>query len=99
MATIALAPPISTTAGETREYDPKTRHVGGKHPPSDSASEFREDEDIDGDYGSYHGHVFSDPKVAEYWRNVYDTATYEGRHRFDPNFSWTAAEEKAVKRK
>lgn len=56
-------------------------------------------EDIDGDYGSYGNHVFSDPKVAEYWRSVYETATYEGRHRFDPTFTWTAAEEKRLKRK
>jgi len=56
-------------------------------------------EDIDGDYGSYGNHIFSDPKVAEYWRHVYEKATYEGRHRFDPTFTWSAAEEKRLKRK
>lgn len=56
-------------------------------------------EDIDGDYGSYSNHIFSDPKVAEYWREVYEKATYEGRHRFDPTLTWTAAEEKRLKRK
>lgn len=57
------------------------------------------EEEIDGDYGSYHDHVFKDPKIAEYWRNVYENAQYEGRHRFDPNFTWSATEEKRLKRK
>lgn len=51
------------------------------------------------DYGSTDDHVFSDPRVAEYWRGVYENATYEGRHRFDPEFTWTAEEELALKRK
>lgn len=57
------------------------------------------EEDIDGDYGSYHDHVFKDPQIAEYWRNVYEKAQYEGRHRFDPNLTWSATEEKKLKRK
>lgn len=56
-------------------------------------------EDIDRDYGSYHDHVFSDPKVAAYWANAYENARYEGRHRFDPEFTWSATEEKRLKRK
>lgn len=56
-------------------------------------------EDIDGDYGSYGNHIFSDPKVAAYWANIYENATYEGRHRFDPAFTWSATEEKRLKRK
>jgi len=55
--------------------------------------------EIQGDYGSGRDHVFSDPKVADYWRNVYETAHYEGRHRFDPTFTWSAAEELRLKRK
>lgn len=56
-------------------------------------------EDIDGDYGSYGDHVFADPKVAAYWADIYDKAKYEGRHRFDPEFTWSATEEKRLKRK
>ncbi|KAJ6263610.1 Acetamidase [Drechslerella dactyloides] len=56
------------------------------------------DQDIDGDYGSYDNHIFSDPRVAEYWRGVYEKAIYEGRHRFDPKITWSAAEEKRLKR-
>lgn len=66
--------------------------------PSD-ASLHSGEEEIDGDYGSYHDHVFKDPKVADYWRNVYEKAHYEGRHRFDPNMTWSATEEKRLRRK
>ncbi|KAJ1028743.1 hypothetical protein NDA16_001908 [Ustilago loliicola] len=44
-------------------------------------------------------HVFQDEKVAEHWRQLYERTSYENRHRFDPNFEWTAAEEKKVLRK
>jgi hypothetical protein len=44
-------------------------------------------------------HVFKDPVTEKYWREVYDKAEYEGRHRFDPHFSWTPQEEKRLVRK
>lgn len=50
-------------------------------------------------YGSSDEHVFSDPSVANHWRGVYEKASYENRHRFDPDFKWTAEEEKKVLRK
>lgn len=56
-------------------------------------------EEIVGDYGSYRNHVFTDPEVAKYWTDVMHKANYEGRHRFDPDFTWSATEEKIVKRK
>ncbi|KKF93560.1 putative transporter [Ceratocystis platani] len=37
--------------------------------------------------------------MAEYWREVYNKAQYENRHRFDPDFEWTADEEKKLIRK
>lgn len=49
--------------------------------------------------GSHSDHVFSDPKVAEYWRGVYEKARYECRHRFDPSATWTADEEKKLRRR
>ena len=64
----------------------------------DSASDI-DPEQVEGDYGSYRDHIFTDEKVAEYWRGVYENAKYEGRHRFDPSFTWSAQEEIAVKRK
>ncbi|KAH7132385.1 major facilitator superfamily domain-containing protein [Dendryphion nanum] len=50
-------------------------------------------------HGSYEDHVFSDRVTAQYWRDVYEKAQYEGRHRFDPNYTWTAVEEKKLVRK
>ncbi|CAK4031427.1 MFS transporter [Lecanosticta acicola] len=44
-------------------------------------------------------HVFSDPAVAAHWQGIYDEAEYEGRHRFDPECSWTAEEERGLVRK
>jgi hypothetical protein len=44
-------------------------------------------------------HVFSDPKVAEYWRGVYENAQYECRHRFDPSATWALEEEKKLRRR
>jgi hypothetical protein len=49
--------------------------------------------------GSDGEHVFSDPKVAEYWRGVYGNARYECRHRFDPSATWTPEEEKKLRRR
>lgn len=50
-------------------------------------------------HGSYEDHVFSDRVTAQYWRDVYEEAKYEGRHRFDPNYTWTAEEERKLVRK
>lgn len=50
-------------------------------------------------YGSIEPHVFSSPVRAEYWRNIYEHAKYECRHRFDPSFRWTPLGEVLVKRK
>ena len=44
-------------------------------------------------------HVFSDPKVADHWRQVYENAKYENRHRFDPSFSWDLEEERRLVKK
>lgn len=50
-------------------------------------------------YGSYENHPFNDRVTAQYWQNIYEKAEYEGRHRFDPNYTWTAEEEKKLIRK
>mgnify|MGYP001390930436 CR=1 FL=1 len=67
---------------------------------SGSASVNSEEGHVDAEgYGSTDSHIFSDPTVAEYWRNVYEKAGYENRHRFDPSFTWTAEEERKLVRK
>jgi hypothetical protein len=50
-------------------------------------------------HGSHEDHPFNDRVTAQYWREVFDKAEYEGRHRFDPNYTWTAEEEKKLVRK
>lgn len=67
--------------------------------PDASNRESEDHTEVDGDYGSYHDHIFVEPKIAAYWANVYENARYEGRHRFDPAFTWSAPEEKRLKRK
>ncbi|CDK25208.1 unnamed protein product [Kuraishia capsulata CBS 1993] len=42
-------------------------------------------------------HIFQDPVVAEHYRKLYEETQYECRTHFDPDFKWTAAEEKKVK--
>jgi hypothetical protein len=42
---------------------------------------------------------FKDPKVAEYYRNLYEEAQYECREAFDAEIEWTAAEEKSLVRR
>jgi hypothetical protein len=42
---------------------------------------------------------FVDPDVAARWKAVYDASSYECRHVFDPNLTWSAEEEKKIIRK
>lgn len=49
--------------------------------------------------GSVEPHVFSHPARAEYWKNIFENARYECRHRFDPSFEWSPEKEAAVKKK
>ena len=41
-------------------------------------------------------HIFKDPAVAEYYKQVYKDAEYECRHLFDTEYIWTTAEEKKL---
>ncbi|CZR68109.1 related to permease [Phialocephala subalpina] len=56
-------------------------------------------EKLDPEYGSTSDNIFANEQVAEYWRGVYEKARYEGRHRFDPTLTWSAEEEKKLRRK
>lgn len=42
---------------------------------------------------------FSDPAVAEHYRNVYEKAQYECRHAFDPELEWSRQEERGLVRR
>lgn len=41
-------------------------------------------------------HVFQDPEVAEYYRQLYAKSGYECRHRYDPEFEWEPEEERKL---
>lgn len=41
-------------------------------------------------------HVFQDPKLLEYYTNLYEEHQYECRHHLDPDFVWTLQEERKV---
>jgi hypothetical protein len=73
---------------ETLVSDPKTEF-------NDSASV---NTSSDG-YGSTEEHIFTDPQTVQYWSGIYEKAHYENRHQFDPNYKWTAEEEKKLVRK
>ncbi|VEU20765.1 DEKNAAC101772 [Brettanomyces naardenensis] len=42
---------------------------------------------------------FLNDKVADHYRDLYETTHYECRKRFDPEFTWTAEEQKKLNRK
>lgn len=87
----------------------KVAPTAGLHSKDFSNATFRQDatstdssndeERVANELGSNGDHVFSDPKVAEYWRGVYENAQYECRHRFDPSATWTPEEEKKLRRR
>lgn len=81
----------------SRDSDSKDFPATAKVAESDVST--HSDEDVQGHYGSGRDHAFSDPAVAAHWRNIYEKAQYEGRHRFDPDLTWSAQEEKKLVRK
>lgn len=79
--------------GDGKKQVPVPKHT-------DSGSSDADSRDIEEPYGDNgDNHVFSDPVVAEHWREVYERNKYENRHRFDPNYKWTSEEEKRLVRK
>ena len=89
----------------TAEKVARTAELDGKdlstatHQDATSTGSSGDEERAANDLGSDGEHAFSDPKVAEYWRGVYENAKYECRHRFDPSATWTPEEEKKLRRR
>lgn len=52
--------------------------------------------EVESDSSSELEHVFQDPLVAEHYAKVYLDCEYECRDHFDPEFTWTAEEERKV---
>jgi sugar phosphate permease len=46
--------------------------------------------------GGLRDNIFLDPEVANYYRDIYENARYEGRHVFDPELTWTKEEERKI---
>ncbi|KAF5092154.1 hypothetical protein D0Z00_004710, partial [Geotrichum galactomycetum] len=46
--------------------------------------------------GGLRDNIFLDPEVANYYREIYENAHYEGRHVFDPELTWTKEEERKI---
>ncbi|OQO13005.1 hypothetical protein B0A48_02469 [Cryoendolithus antarcticus] len=76
-----------TIAAYTIDSDKSTRDLKQSLSSSESLASFDEK------------NPFSDPKIAAHWRQVYEDSNYESRSAFDPDFQWTAAEEKKLVRK
>lgn len=70
------------------------RQSKGKNKVYDSIVDI-EDDSVD----SLEDHIFQDPKVAEYYYQLYEDHEYECRHLFDPDFGWSKSEEHAITRK
>ena len=90
-----VAEKVAPTAG----LDSKDLGATTLSPETTSTGSSNDEERAANDFGGTGDHVFSDPKVAEYWRGVYENAQYECRHRFDPNATWTPEEEKKLRRR
>jgi len=65
-------------------------------PDSLTSSENPSTEDVEtAGIDNVHGSVFDDSGAAQFYKPI---EKYEGAHRFDPNATWTPAEEKALVR-
>jgi sugar phosphate permease len=83
-----------------KSNDEKSQHVVSPPESPDvknpTETYYREVSDEESLSSSATSHIFQDPKVAEYYRNVYEEAGYECRSHFDPKYTWTPEEERKV---
>lgn len=91
--------PLVADADAKRPIDLKSSDQAQETNSGSDVSNDAAESQRDGHYGSTDEHIFADPATAEYWRLKYEKAGYENRHRFDPDFTWSAAEEKKLVRK
>jgi hypothetical protein len=77
--------------------------VAAIHPKEDGVAEALKSSNSHGSTPSElsfdEANPFSDPKVAAYYKEIYETSQYECRGAFDPDLEWTPAEEKRIVRK
>jgi hypothetical protein len=97
LKSFSKAKPGNTANTVAEALDPTITAI---HPKSYGSPELLKS---DGTASSEHSfdekNPFSDPKVAEYYKGVYESSQYECRDAFDPYLEWTPAEEKKIVRK
>lgn len=91
------ASPADTTNTVAESLEPTVTAV---HPKNDHPSELlKSDRDASSERSFDEKNPFSDPKIAEHYKGVYENSQYECRSAFDPELEWTPAEEKKIVRK
>jgi hypothetical protein len=97
LRSFSKAKPGNTTNTVAEALDPTVMAV---HPKNDRPPELlKSDGTASFEHSFDEKNPFSDPKVAEYYKGVYETSQYECREAFDPDLEWTPAEEKKIVRK
>ena len=70
------------------------------HPKDDRPSEpLKPNGTASSEHSVDENNPFSDPKIAEYYKGLYESSQYECRDAFDPELEWTSAEEKRIVRR
>lgn len=91
------AKPGNTTNTVAEALDPTVVAV---HPKNDRPTEpLKSDGTASSEHSVDEKNPFSDPKVAEYYKGLYEESQYECRDAFDPELEWTPAEEKRLVRR
>ena len=91
------AKPGNTTNTVSEALEPTVTAI---HPKNDRPSEqLKSDGTTSSEHSVDEKNPFSDPKVAEYYKGVYESSQYECRDAFDAELEWTPAEEKRIVRK
>lgn len=93
-----VEPPEVTTAVDVNK-ETSIPPSAAKDAATSNIADGADSSDDDGSAYELEKNPFLDPDVAAYWKGVYENASYECRHVFDPTFTWSAEEERALVRK
>ncbi|CAI4217779.1 unnamed protein product [Parascedosporium putredinis] len=84
----------SVSSGAERRHSYDTLSKPAKYAISETSVGYGSDEEFLG-YGGT-PNPFLLPGASEHWREVYEKSEYECRHVFDPDMTWSPAEEKRI---
>ena len=82
---------MATAPDARKSFEPDTKQAGFVGTTKGSSDSLPLSE------ASLKDNPFLDPNVAQTYRLIYEKAEYECREAFDPELTWTPAEEKRVK--